>query len=124
MKHQKKIVRFNRTNSHQRSMFKNMMISLIMHQIIKTTLAKAKVLRRMIEPMITRCKVDNLSNRRLIQSKIRNNEVVIKLFRQISPHFINRPGGYTRILKCGFRKGDNAPMAYIELVDRINLPKL
>lgn len=118
MKHQKKIIKLNRTGAHRRSMFQNMIISLITYKIIKTTLSKAKVLRRVIEPIITRCKIDNLSNRRVIFSKIRNDYVVKKLFNQIGPHFLDRPGGYTRVLKCGFRKGDNAPMAYIELVDR------
>lgn len=123
MKHRKKVVKFNRTSSHRQSMFKNMMISLITYQIIRTTLSKAKILRRIIEPIISRCKIDNISNRRLVFSKIRNNDAVMKLFKQISPHFFNRPGGYTRILKCGFRKGDNAPMAYIELVDRSEISK-
>lgn len=123
MKHRKRVIKFNRTSAHRKSMFQNMMISLITYQIIKTTLSKAKVLRQMIEPIINRCKIDNLSNRRLVFSKIRNRDVIIKLFKKISPHFFNRPGGYTRILKCGFRKGDNAPMAYIELVDRSKISK-
>lgn len=124
MKHQKKVLKFNRTSAHRQSMFRNMMVSLITYTIIKTTLSKAKVLRGMVEPIITRCKLDNLANRRLVLSRIRNNDVVRKLFKKISPHFLNRPGGYTRILKCGFRKGDNAPMAYIELVDRSKISKL
>lgn len=118
MKHQKHISKFNRTNSHRKAMFKNMVVSLIMHTIIKTTVSKAKMLRHIIEPIITRSKIDNITNKRLIFSKIRDTDAVRKLFKQIGPHFLNRPGGYTRVLKCGYRKGDNAPMAYIEFVDR------
>ncbi|AGC03499.1 50S ribosomal protein L17 [Candidatus Blochmanniella chromaiodes str. 640] len=118
MRHRKSGSKLNRTSAHRKAMFKNMVISLVMHKIIKTTLSKAKALRRIIEPLITRSKVDTIANRRLIFSKTRNNDVVKKLFTQISPYFYNRPGGYTRILKCGLRKGDNAPMAYIELVER------
>ncbi|URJ23587.1 50S ribosomal protein L17 [Blochmannia endosymbiont of Camponotus sp. C-003] len=118
MRHRKIGFKLNRTSSHRKAMFKNMVASLVMHQIIKTTLSKAKALRRIIEPLITCSKVDTIANRRLVFSKTRNNDVVTKLFTQISPNFYNRPGGYTRILKCGLRKGDNAPMAYIELVER------
>ncbi|URJ25677.1 50S ribosomal protein L17 [Blochmannia endosymbiont of Camponotus sp.] len=118
MRHRKSGSKLNRTSAHRKAMFKNMVVSLVIHKIIKTTLSKAKALRRIIEPLITRSKVDTIANRRLVFSKIRNNDVVTKLFTQISPHFYNRPGGYTRILKCGLRKGDNAPMAYIELVER------
>ncbi|URJ25291.1 50S ribosomal protein L17 [Candidatus Blochmannia ocreatus (nom. nud.)] len=118
MRHRKNRFKFNRTYTHRKSMFRNMMNSLIFHHIIKTTLHKAKALRSHIEPLITRGKIDTVFNRRLIFSKIRNNNAVTKLFTQISPHFFNRSGGYTRILKCGSRKGDNAPMAYIELVER------
>ncbi|AAZ40857.1 50S ribosomal subunit protein L17 [Candidatus Blochmanniella pennsylvanica str. BPEN] len=118
MRHRKSGSKLNRTSAHRKAMFKNMVVSLVMHKIIKTTLSKAKALRRIIEPLITRSKVDTIANRRLIFSKTRNNDVVTKLFTQISPYFYNRPGGYTRILKCGLRKGDNAPMAYIELVER------
>ncbi|URJ29231.1 50S ribosomal protein L17 [Blochmannia endosymbiont of Camponotus modoc] len=118
MRHRKSGSKLNRTSAHRKAMFKNMVVSLVMHKIIKTTLSKAKALRRIIEPLITRSKVDTIANRRLVFSKTRNNDVVTKLFTQISPHFYNRPGGYTRILKCGLRKGDNAPMAYIELVER------
>ncbi|WP_159714519.1 50S ribosomal protein L17 [Blochmannia endosymbiont of Camponotus nipponensis] len=118
MRHRKSGSKLNRTSAHRKSMFRNMVISLITHQIIKTTLSKAKALRCIIEPLITYGKVDTVANRRLVFSKIRNNNVVTKLFTQISPHFFNRPGGYTRVLKCGLRKGDNAPMAYIELVER------
>ncbi|ADV33619.1 50S ribosomal protein L17 [Candidatus Blochmanniella vafra str. BVAF] len=118
MKHRKKIFKLNKNSSHRKAIFKNMVISLITHTIIKTTLSKAKVLRQIVEPIITRGKLDTVSNRRLVFSKIRNDDVVSKLFTKVSPHFLNRSGGYTRILKCGFRKGDNAPMAYIELIDR------
>lgn len=118
MRHRKKSYKFNRTSTHRKSMFQNMVIALINYHVIKTTVPKAKILRQIIEPMITRGKLDNLSNRRLIFSRIRNNDAVVKLFTKISLHFLNRPGGYTRVLKCGFRKGDNAPMAYIEFVDR------
>lgn len=123
MKHRKRILKFNRTNTHRDLMFQNMVISLITYQIIKTTVSKAKALRQIIEPIITRSKIDTVSNRRLIFVKIRNNCVIHKLFTQIGPHFLNRPGGYTRILKCGFRVGDNAPMAYIELVDKFKIEK-
>lgn len=123
MRHRKRTCKFNRTSSHRKAMFQNMIISLIKYQIIKTTVSKAKMLRQFIEPMITRGKVDNISNRRLIFSKLRSNVAVAKLFTQISPHFLNRSGGYTRVLKCGFRKGDNAPMAYIEFVDRSKFVK-
>lgn len=118
MRHRKSGSKLNRTSAHRKAMFRNMVVSLVMHQIIKTTLSKAKALRRIIEPLITCSKKDTLAKRRLVFSKTRNNNVVTKLFTQISPHFYNRPGGYTRILKCGLRKGDNAPMAYIELVER------
>lgn len=121
MKHQKRVLKFNRSGSHRNAMVKNMMIALILNHIIKTTLSKAKILRQFIEPVITRAKINTIANRRLIFAKIRNTDSVIKLFTQIGPHFYDRPGGYTRILKCGFRKGDNAPMAYIELVDRSKL---
>lgn len=123
MKHQKRIFKFNRTNTHRKAMFQNMMIALVMYRIIKTTVSKAKVLRQIIEPIITRSKIDKLSNRRIVFSKIRNRMAVIELFKKIGPSSLNRPGGYTRILRCGFRKGDNAPMAYIELVDRSKFMK-
>lgn len=119
MRHRKIGRKFNCNSSHRNAIFKNMACSLVLNEIIKTTLAKAKELRRIIEPIITLSKVDNISRRRLLFSRIRNNEVVAKLFKNIGPAFYNRPGGYTRILKCGFRSGDKAPMAYIELVDRV-----
>lgn len=121
MRHRKKICKLNRNSAHRTSMFKNMIVSLIKYTLIKTTTSKAKMLRQIIEPIITRGKIDTVANRRLVFSKIRNDDSVIKLFTQISPHFLHRPGGYTRILKCGFRKGDNASMAYIELIDRAKL---
>jgi len=99
-------------------MFKNMTVSLIQHELIRTTLPKAKELRREAEPLITMAKVDSVANRRLAFNRLRDREAVTKLFNQIAPRFANRPGGYTRILKCGFRPGDCAPMAFIELVDR------
>jgi len=99
-------------------MFKNMTASLVEHEIIKTTLPKAKELRRIAEPLITLAKQDSVANRRLAFDRLRNKETVGKLFGELGPRYTERPGGYTRILKCGFRSGDNAPMAYIELVDR------
>ncbi len=108
----------SRTSSHRKAMFKNMMVSLIRHELIKTTLAKAKELRRFIEPMITLAKEDTLHNRRLAYSRLGDQEIIQKLFAEIGPFFKSRPGGYTRILKYNFRKGDNAPMAIVELVGR------
>tara|TARA_B100000378_G_scaffold231692_1_gene196968 strand:+ start:575 stop:904 length:330 start_codon:yes stop_codon:yes gene_type:complete len=99
-------------------MFKNMCTSLVEHEVIKTTLPKAKELRRHIEPLITLAKQDSVANRRLAFSRTRSKEAVGKLFNELGPRYVNRPGGYVRVLKCGFRTGDNAPMAYIELVDR------
>ena len=108
----------NRTSSHRKAMFSNMTNSLFQHEQIKTTLPKAKELRRYAEPLITLAKTPSVSNRRLAFSKLRDRQVVGKLFDELGPHFMDRPGGYLRILKCGFRKGDNAPMAYVQLVDR------
>lgn len=108
----------SRTASHRKAMFRNMTASLIKHEIIKTTLPKAKELRRFAEPLITLSKNDNVAKRRLAFDRLRNKEAVGKLFSQLGPRFNNRQGGYLRILKCGFRKGDCAPMAIIELVDR------
>lgn len=121
MRHLKSGSKLNRTSTHRKLMFRNMIVSLIMYQIIKTTISKAKELRRFVEPLITFSKVDTVANRRLIFSEIKNNYIVNKFFTQIGPHFLNRSGGYTRILKCGFRRGDNAPMVYIELVDRARI---
>ncbi|URJ32898.1 50S ribosomal protein L17 [Candidatus Blochmannia vicinus] len=123
MHHRKSGSKLNKTSAHRKAMFRNMVISLVTYQIIKTTLSKAKALRRIIEPLITCSKIDTVANRRLVFSKIRDKNIVTKLFTQISPHFLNRPGGYTRVLKCGPRKGDNAPMAYIELVERSKIIK-
>ena len=118
MRHRKTGRQFNRTSSHRSAMFKNMAVSLIDHEIIKTTLPKAKELRRIAEPLITLSKTDNVANRRLAFNRTRNAAAVGKLFSELGPRYAERPGGYTRILKCGFRSGDSAPMAYIELVDR------
>ena len=118
MSHRKIGRKFNRTSSHRSAMFKNMAVSLIDHEIIKTTLPKAKELRRIAEPLITLSKTDNVANRRLAFNRTRNAATVGKLFSELGPRYAERPGGYTRILKCGFRAGDSAPMAYIELVDR------
>ena len=118
MRHRKIGRKFNRTSSHRSAMFKNMAVSLFDHEIIKTTLPKAKELRRIAEPLITLSKTDNVANRRLAFNRTRNAAAVGKLFSELGPRYAERPGGYTRILKCGFRSGDSAPMAYIELVDR------
>lgn len=108
----------SRTSSHRKAMFQNMMVSLLRHELITTTLPKAKELRRFIEPMITLAKEDTLHKRRLAYSRLRDRDIVQKLFAEIGPFYKTRPGGYLRILKCGFRKGDNAPMAIVELVAR------
>ena len=121
MRHRKIGRKFNRTSSHRSAMFKNMTVSLIDHEIIKTTLPKAKELRRIAEPLITLSKTDNVANRRLAFNRTRNAAAVGKLFSELGPRYAERPGGYTRILKCGFRSGDSAPMAYIELVDRAQI---
>ena len=118
MRHQKSGRKFNRTSSHREAMFRNMAASLIKHALIKTTLPKAKELRRVAEPLITIGKVDGVANRRLAFARLRDKEAVGKLFVALGPRYQARPGGYLRILKCGFRDGDNAPMAYVELVDR------
>ena len=108
----------SRTSSHRTAMFKNMTASLIKHEVIKTTLPKAKELRRVAEPLITLGKEDGVANRRLAMSRLRDKEAVGKLFVELGPRYQARPGGYLRILKCGFRAGDAAPMAFVELVDR------
>ena len=118
MRHQKAGRKFNRTSAHRQAMFTNMAASLIKHELIKTTLPKAKELRRVAEPLITLAKVDSVANRRLAFSRLRDKEAVGTLFTTLGPRYQARPGGYLRILKCGFRNGDNAPMAYVELVDR------
>ena len=118
MRHQKAGRKFNRTSAHREAMFRNMAASLIKHGLIKTTLPKAKELRRVAEPLITLAKVDSVANRRLAFARLRDKEAVGNLFTVLGPRYAQRPGGYLRILKCGFRAGDNAPMAYVELVDR------
>ncbi|KDE39691.1 MAG: 50S ribosomal protein L17 [Nitrincola lacisaponensis] len=118
MRHRKSGRHLNRTSAHRKAMFKNMAVSLFEHELIKTTLPKAKELRRVAEPLITLAKTDSVANRRLAFARTRSDAAVGKLFGELGPRYANRPGGYVRILKCGFRKGDNAPMAYVELVDR------
>ncbi|MCK7459257.1 50S ribosomal protein L17 [Idiomarina aminovorans] len=118
MRHRKSGRQLNRNSSHRQAMFRNMASSLVRHEIIKTTLPKAKELRRVVEPLITMAKQDSVANRRLSFSRTRDKEVVGKLFNELGPRYEERLGGYTRIIKCGFRTGDNAPMAYIELVGR------
>jgi len=118
MRHRKSGRHFNRTSAHRQAMFKNMAMSLFEHEIIKTTLPKAKELRRVAEPLITLAKVDSVANRRLAFARTRSKEAVGKLFTDLGPRYQSRPGGYIRIMKCGFRAGDNAPMAFVELVDR------
>ena len=118
MRHRKSGRHFNRTSSHRQAMFKNMTVSLFEHEIIKTTLPKAKELRMVAEPLITLAKEDSVANRRLAFSRTRSKEAVGKLFNELGPRYQERTGGYLRILKCGYRAGDNAPMAYVELVDR------
>ena len=109
---------FNRTSSHRKAMFRNMTTSLVEHELIKTTLPKAKELRRYAEPLITLAKSDSVANRRLAFDRLRDKAAVGKLFTELGPRYQARPGGYIRILKCGLRAGDSAPMAYVELVDR------
>ncbi|GLP97718.1 50S ribosomal protein L17 [Paraferrimonas sedimenticola] len=118
MRHRKSGRQLNRNSSHRQAMFRNMAGSLVRHEVIKTTVAKAKELRRVVEPLITLAKSDSVANRRLAFARTRDQEVVGKLFNELGPRYQERPGGYTRILKCGYRTGDNAPMAFIELVDR------
>ena len=118
MRHGNGLRKLNRTSAHRQAMLRNMMNSLIEHEAIKTTLPKAKELRRVIEPMITLAKEDSVANRRLAFNRLRDRDSVTKLFNDLGPRFKVRPGGYTRILKMGFRVGDNAPMALVELVDR------
>ncbi len=118
MRHGHGLRKLNRTSEHRLAMLRNMMNSLIEHEVIKTTLPKAKELRRVVEPMITLAKEPTLANRRLAFNRLRDRDSVAKLFADLGPRFKTRPGGYTRILKMGFRVGDNAPMALVELVDR------
>jgi len=118
MRHRKAGRHLNRTSSHRGAMFRNMAASLFRHELIKTTLPKAKELRRVAEPLITLAKCDSVHTRRLAFARLRDKEVVGKLFVELGPRYLERPGGYLRILKCGFRTGDAAPMAYVELVGR------
>ena len=118
MRHRLGLRKLNRTSSHRLAMFRNMAVSLLQHEAIKTTLPKAKELRRVVEPLITLGKTPTLANRRLAFDRLRDREIVGKLFDEIGPRYASRPGGYLRILKCGFRVGDNAPMAFVELLDR------
>jgi len=118
MRHRYSGRKLNKSGSHKRAMFRNMTASLVEHELIKTTLPKAKELRRFAEPFITLAKEDSVANRRLAFDRLRNKATVGKLFSDLGPRFLERPGGYVRILKCGNRSGDNAPMAYVELVDR------
>ena len=118
MRHQKAGRKFSRTSSHREAMFKNMASSLFKHELIRTTLPKAKELRRVAEPLITLAKTDGVANRRLAFARLRDKQAVGKLFVELGPRYRERKGGYLRILKCGTRDGDNAPMAYVELVDR------
>ncbi|MDQ2695065.1 MAG: 50S ribosomal protein L17 [Pseudomonadota bacterium] len=118
MRHRKSGRKLNRTSSHRQAMFRNMAASLLTHELIRTTLPKAKELRRIAEPLITLSKVDSVAGRRLAFNRLRDRGVVTKLFNELGPRYKTRPGGYLRILKCGYRPGDGAPMAYVELVDR------
>jgi large subunit ribosomal protein L17 len=118
MRHRLSGRQLGRNASHRKAMFRNMVTSLVEHELIKTTLPKAKELRRFAEPLITLAKVDSVANRRLAFARLNSKEAVGKLFSQLGPRYQTRPGGYVRILKCGFRAGDKAPMAYVELVDR------
>ena len=121
MRHRQSGRQLNRNSSHRKAMFRNMASSLFEHEVIKTTVPKAKELRRVVEPLITRAKSDSVANRRIVFNRIRNRDMVSKLFIELGPRYQSRPGGYLRILKCGFRPGDNAPMAIVELVDRPEL---
>ena len=118
MRHRHSGRQLNRNSSHRKAMFRNMTVSLVEHELIKTTVAKAKELRGFAEPLITLAKNDSLANRRLAFDRTRSKETVGKLFTELGPRYQERPGGYIRILKCGYRAGDKAPMAYVELVDR------
>lgn len=118
MRHKLGLRKLNRTSAHRLAMFRNMMNSLLRHEAIKTTLPKAKELRRVVEPMITLAKEPTVANKRLAFNRLRDREIVVKLFNEIGPMFKDRKGGYTRILKMGYRVGDNAPLAYVELVQK------
>jgi large subunit ribosomal protein L17 len=118
MRHRKSGRKLNVTSSHRQALYRNLAVALLEHEIIKTTLPKAKEIRRFVEPLITLSKEDSIAARRMAFARLRNRDVVGKLFGELGPRFKTRPGGYTRVLKCGFRAGDASPMAYIELVDR------
>lgn len=118
MHHRKSGRKLNRNSSHRKAMFQNMAVSMFKHELIKTTLAKAKELRRVVEPLITLAKTDSVANRRVAFARLRDDAAVAKLFTDIAPRHKERPGGYLRVLKCGFRSGDKAPMAIVELSDR------
>ncbi len=118
MRHRKSGRHLNRTSSHRQAMFRNMSASLVRHEFIKTTVPKAKELRRVVEPLITLAKQDSVAKRRIAFARLRDRDSVTKLFTELGPRYKDRPGGYMRILKCGYRPGDRAPMAYVELVDR------
>jgi len=118
MRHRESGRKLNRTSAHRQTMFRNMAASLIQHELIRTTVPRAKELRRVAEPLITMAKTDSVARRRLAFSRLRDRAAVTKLFNEVGPRYRERPGGYMRILKCGYRKGDNAPMAIVELVDR------
>ncbi|MDR1661289.1 MAG: 50S ribosomal protein L17 [Azoarcus sp.] len=118
MRHRNGLRKLNRTSSHRQAMFRNMTNSLLRHEVIRTTLPKAKELRRVVEPLITLGKKPSLSNRRLAFNRLRDREIVVKIFDELGVRYANRNGGYLRILKCGFRNGDNAPLALVELLDR------
>ncbi|MCB1864671.1 MAG: 50S ribosomal protein L17 [Chromatiales bacterium] len=118
MRHRKSGRKLNRTSSHRQAMFKNMAASLVHHELIRTTLPKAKELRRVVEPLITRAKTDSVANRRVVFSRVRDKVATAKLFNELGPRYRDRPGGYVRILKGGYRTDDAAPMAWVELVDR------
>lgn len=121
MRHGNSNRKLNRTSSHRQAMFRNMATSLFRHEVIRTTLPKAKELRRVAEPLITLSKEATVANRRLAFNRLRDRDIVVKLFNELGPRYKTRQGGYLRILKCGFRQGDNAPMALVELVDRPDL---
>ncbi|MBF0218803.1 MAG: 50S ribosomal protein L17 [Gammaproteobacteria bacterium] len=118
MRHRNSGRQLNRNSSNRKAMFRNMASSLFRHELIRTTLPKAKELRRVAEPLITVAKIDGVANRRLVSARLRDEEIVAKLFNDLGPRYKERNGGYLRILKCGFRTGDKAPMAYVELIDR------
>jgi large subunit ribosomal protein L17 len=118
MRHRKSGRQLSRNSSHRKATLQSLSNALFRHEAIKTTVAKAKELRRVAEPLITRSKIDSVHNRRLIFARLRDKEIVGKLFNELGPRYAERPGGYLRIIKCGYRAGDNAPMAYVELVDR------